>query len=60
LNDNKTILLNIEWLKAIRIMIFDLKQLMESDKGESYDEEYYIHNLSNILMNIDDKLKELV
>jgi len=46
-----------EWLKAIRLMVWNLKNIMENDNGESYDEEYYINKLNNIIENIDNKLK---
>ena len=48
----------MNWLEAIRLMIRDLKSIMVNDNGVSYDEEYYINKLDNILENIDNKLKE--
>ena len=38
-------------------MVWDLKNIMENDNGESYDEEYYINKLNNIIENIDNKIK---
>lgn len=45
-----------EWLIAIRWMIWDLRDIMKNNCGESYDEEYYIPKLDNILDNIDKKV----
>jgi Zn-dependent oligopeptidase len=49
--------INGEWFIAVRLMIRDLKSVMKNDKGESYDEEYYIEKLDNILENFNKIIK---
>ena len=62
IKEMENIILKREWLKAIRRMVIEVKQVLEMNQEmpieDRYDEEFFLLKINNIIENIDKKIKE--